>query len=491
MGLLSEGAQLYPQQLQIADLLATGRGTYVIEVPRRASKTTSIFLALLGRCSLRPGYKVTYTAQSGVAAYRQFREWATTLDAVNPPDDGDLPPWLRGRPRRTKAQTRQVALFGDELVQTPADPDRRGFRVMLGQVAPGLEFDNGSTFRLIAPKAANFRGAASDVSWIDEAQEVPVEDGADLLAGIRPLQDTRPGAHVIVSGTAGETRAGIFWDLLERGRAGDEAVGILDFAAPPATPWPEIEDVDAAMRLLGQVHPGIGTLTTEQKMRAQWAELPRPQWAREYLSLWPETFSQRAIPVQLWEDARLPRKVPKPAKVAFGLAIKPGGSVAAIVAAWRDGDGVGFVEVVDHRPGTRWVPKRVIELTGRYKGSTVGYDARGEGGATKTEVDRISGGRVVMSEQKWPDLTAGSIQFLRDLERGMLKHFTQQGLDTAVADASRRDSGDVGQWTWSPMEPGRDIVCLDAASRALRNWDRSMDRMSRRPAPRIIVNRPS
>jgi len=26
-------------------------------------------------------------------------------------------------------------------------------------------------------------------------------------------------------------------------------------------------------------------------------------------------------------------------------------------------------------------------------------------------------------------------------------------------------------WLWTPAEPGEDITCLDAATRALRNWD--------------------
>lgn len=487
-GLTRAGASIHPQQLQIADTISVPRRSFAIEMGRRTSKSTSIFLVLLGRCAMRPGYKVTYTAQSGVAGMRQFREWAGVLEAISPPDDLDLPPWLRGRPRaRPKYAQRQVALFGDELVPAAElEPTGRGFRILRGNVDTGIVFDNGSTFKHIPPKAANFRGAASDVSWIDEAQEIAVEDGDELLAGIRPLQDTRPGASIILSGTAGESRAGIFWNMLERGRNGDPAVGVLDYAAPASIDWDLIEDVDSAMTVLQAVHPGIGTLTTLEQMRAQWHELPRPQWAREYLSLWPETYTARAIPANLWADAGLERKKPFPERVAFGLAMRPGGSVSAIAAAWRDDRGVGYVEIVDHRPGTAWVPKRMQYLTGKYRGASIAYDLRGEGGATRTEAERLTP-RPRMDEQKWPDLTAGSIQFLRELERGTVKHFGQTGLDAAVAGASRRDSGDSGQWTWTPMQPGGDIVCLDAASRALRNWDKNLDRRKARSS--MIVGR--
>ena len=472
MGYLRPGFRLHPQQLQLCDTLAAPRRTYAIEEPRRATKSTSIFMLLLGRCASRPGYLVTYTAQSGIAGSRQFVAWALHLDAVNPPDDLDLPPWLRGQRRpKTKHAQRQIALFGEELTEPEEHPTSgRGFSIKRGAGHQVIQFDNGSSFTHIGPNAANFRGSASDVSWIDEAQEVDVDEGADLLAAIRPLQDTRPGASIILSGTAGESRAGVFYDYLERGRAQDPDVGILDYAADPSTPWELIEDPDDAMRLLAGVHPGLGTMTTLEIMRAQWRDLPRPQWAREYLSLWPETFTARAIPAALWEAAHMTERVAIPERVAFGWAIRPGGSVSAIAAAWRDRDGVAYVEIIDHRSGTKWIPQRAQDLTKRYRGSIVGFDARGEGAATRTEAERLQP-RPRLQEHRWTDITAGSIQLLRDLERGTLRHFGQLPLNLAVSQASRRDSGDAGAWTWSPMTHESEIVCLDAVTRALRQWD--------------------
>jgi hypothetical protein len=348
-----------------------------------------------------------------------------------------------------------------------------------------IRFDNGSSFTHIGPNAANFRGSASDVSWIDEAQEIAVDEGADLLAAIRPLQDTRPGASVILSGTAGEVRAGVLWEYLDRGRRDDASVSIIDFAADPATPWSVVEDQDRALALLADVHPGLGTLTTLDVMRAQWHDLTRPAFAREYLSLWPETFTTRAIPAALWSRALMVERPPIPDKVAFGWAIRPGGSVAAIAAAWRDADGVAYVEVIAHESGTKWLPERAQYLTRRYRGAAVGFDARGEGGATRTEAMRLSP-KPRLAEHRWADITAGSIQFLRDLERGTLRHFGQLALDQAVAGASRRDSGDAGAWTWSPMTSDADIVTLDAATRALRQWDNNPA-----PAGATRVLRPS
>jgi hypothetical protein len=482
-----------PQQLQLVDTLGTGLDSYAVEVPRRASKTTTLFMLLIGRCARRAGYQVTFSAQSGVAGSRRLREWASRLDKINPPDDLGLPPWLRNKPRPVPAaRARVVALFGDDILP-PDEAEHatggRGFKVMRGEVGKGIYFDNGSTFLVLKPDADSYRGEAADCSWIDEAQEVDPDEGDELLAGILPLQDTKEGAHIILSGTAGEIRVGPFWTYIDRGRTGCATkrveVGIIDFAAPEDTPWEVVEDEDSAMELLARVHPGVGTLTTLDKMRKNYRALPRPQWAREYLSLWPETFGVTTIAPALWASAEIKRK-DRPARVAFGIDTRPGGSATAIVAAWRDGRGTAYLEVVAHQSGTLWAPQRMADLTTKYRGSSVAYDDIGEGKATATEAQNLRP-RPRMRIQTYREHAAGCVQFMRDLERGRLKHFGQVSLDEAVAIAGKREvRGDSGVWLWTAAVDG-DIAPLVAATRALRNWDQHMGAQRATTAKPVIA----
>lgn len=477
LGLLGNPDTLKPQQYLIADALNADCDAFAVQMPRRASKTTTIFMLLLGRCALRPNYQVTFSAQSGVASTRRFREWANRLDRITPPPYDD--PFNRPRARRNV-----VALFGDDEIN---ELDR-GFRILRGAANQRIEFDNGSSFIVLKPEAEAYRGEAADVSWIDEAQEIDPMEGEDLLAAILPLQDTRPGASLIISGTAGEARTGIFWDYLERARGGDETIGIVDFAAPEDTEWELIEDEERAMELLKTCHPGIGTLTTLDKMVKNYRSMAKPQWAREYLSMWPETFGTTAIQPEQWDHARLKTKKPKPPKVAFGLAIKPGGSASAIVAAWRDKQNVAHIEVVDHRQGTSWLPKRMQELSAKYRGSTIAYDDIGEGKATAVECAPLQP-KVKLKMQTYRETSAGCIQFLRELDRGSLKHFDQVGLNEAVVRAGKREiRGDHGMWLWTTMQPGDDITCLDAATRALRNWDQHFAKTTGEGAAGIIIS---
>ena len=473
---------LQPQQLLVADALnALGPDSmpldeYTVEMPRRSSKTTSIFIWCHGRCLARPGYKVTFSAQNGVKSSQRLREWGSDLDRIEPPTDLDLNGWRQGlSAHRSRFHTGQAFdLWGDRgepNTETPVDYVR-GFRVMRGMTNQGIEYRNGSKLLVLKPDPEAYRGEAADVSWIDEAQEIDPEEGADLLAGIVPLQDTRPGACLVVSGTAGDGRVGIFWERLNRIRSADPDTGGIDFAAPEETPWEVVEDEDKAIELLLDVHPGVGTLTTEAKMRKNHRKMPKPQWAREYLSMWPETYGNVAIPADLWQAGALEKKPPRPQRVAFGFAIKPGGAAAAIVAAWRSPTGNAYLEVVDHRSGTQWMPQRMQELTRAFRGSTVAYDDIGEGKTTAAEC-LVLKPQPALRSLPYSEIAAGCVQILRDLDRGKLRHSDQVGLNAAVAIAAKREvrGSDRGIWLWTPAEKGGDITCLDAATRALRNWD--------------------
>jgi hypothetical protein len=471
-------SQLLPQQLRIADCLNLEHDSYAIEIPRRATKTTSIFMVGLGRMASRPDYQVTFSAQNGVAGSRRLREWAQRLDQINPPDDLDLPPWLRGQNRRPKAVQRHEALFGEDLLaiaEQAAGTSGRGFRIMRGEVGKGIYFDNGSQMLVLKPDGDAYRGEAADLSWLDEFQEVDPVEGDDVIAAILPLQDTKPGASLVVSGTAGEARIGPFWSYIARLRAHDADVGGMDYAAPEDTAFDDIEDEDAAIRLLEGVHPGIGTLTTTEKMRKNHRGMSKPQWAREYLSMWPDTMGVAAIPAGWWETARLERRPRIPERVAFGLDVRPGGSVAAICAAWRDGRGTAYVEVIAHQPSTSWVPQKARELM-KYSGATIAYDDIGEGKATATELEAMRP-KPRLRVQTYREHAAGCVQLLRELERGTLKHFGQAGLDDAVATATKREvRSDNGVWLWGVGANGGDISTLVAATRALRNWDQHFAR---------------
>lgn len=493
---------LQPQQLLIADALNAGLKRNAIEVPRRASKSTTIFCLLLGRCAMRPGYRVVFSAQTGTAGTEMFEEWVKDgLDYVQPPADADLPPWKRGDyvPRKSLEQQKfekfgQAPLYGDlATVERPVSLNSSGrtFSTRVGNSRPGIRFDNHSTFRILKPEPGAYRSKAADVAWLDEAQEIDPTDGNAIIAGVLPLMDTRPGAQIVVSGTAGEAKAGPFWITLNRLRKAEAGVGGVDFAADPDTEWADIEDEETAMRLVETTHPGVGTLTTMAGMLDNYRDpaLGKPQWAREYLSVWPDIGQDVVIDPALWDQTALDAWPDRPSRVGFGMDIRPGGGAsAAIAAAWRDKEGRAFVELVDHQLGTSWLPARTQYLTRvGYKGSSVAFDKISEGEATYIAT-RYLHPRPKLQLQTWSETAAGCVTFMRELEAGTLRHQAAQGgLNNAAMVAKKREirGNDRGVWIFT-ADRNEDVTPLLAAVRALRNWDQHYARATQAEETGII-----
>lgn len=430
------GFEPTPQQWQIARSLNAWNaererhmfGTFAICVPRRAGKTTVILAVALGRCLSRPGYTVLFTAQSGTKASARFLDMARALERVDPSDDS------------------------------------RGFRILRGAGRQNLTFANGSMFYVLTPKPDAFRGDAGDMIILDEAQEHTADESADLMGAILPTMDTRPGAQLVVAGTAGERRSGLFWDTLEEGRNGMSGTGIVEYAAPADTTPEEA----ASPELWQAAHPGIGTLTELETIEQRFERLPLPQFMREYLGIWPEDFSQSAIDLAAWSDCQT-EFVKKPERFALAFDVNLEGTVAAIAVAWRD-DHHAFVEIVEHKPGTDWLAPRLAELSRKYR-VPIAHDTVGAALVVEGELARLRP-RPKMNRLAYRDLSPGCAAFMREINERNLRHFGQPALDEAARNVVKRPLGETG-WAWGRRQSAGDITPLVAATFALRAYDMS------------------
>ncbi|MFZ4843021.1 hypothetical protein [Mycetocola saprophilus] len=457
-----------PQQWKIADTVNAVNddgspyyATVGVCVPRRAGKTTAILALALGRCKTRPGTVVRFTAQTGSKARDRFLDMARKLERRYPNE------W------------------------------ERGFKILKGAGHMVIEFTNGSFLQVVPPKGDSFRGDDGDLLILDEAQEHDAELSADLLAGCLATMDTRPTAQLIVAGTAGETRSGLLWDTLEDGRrqaaieAGlieperdedddedederDELTGIVEFAAPAGLNAVELLDADgrknwvAARPIVAAAHPGIGTVTVMSKIRSRFQKLPLPKFMAEYLGVWPEDYTRGAIDPSKWRASALEDFPARPERCSIGIDVAPNGSSAAIVAAWRV-DGIAYVEVIDHRPGTEWLVPRVAEVAVKYR-APVGHDTVG---AVLVEAEALAKHRPAPRTRPigYKDVAAACAAFMKALESDRLRHTDDGSLNTAALGVVKRPLGDAG-WAWGRRASGDlDISALVAATWALRTFD--------------------
>jgi hypothetical protein len=360
------GLPLTPQGVHMASMLEAKSGELdvvsgfhrplyeecSIQVPRRSTKTTTIQMVLLGRCTLIDNYRVVSTAQDGTRASQFFMNMVRLMEA---------------RMRRENL--------------TEADLGIK--QIYRSQGREFIEWFNGSKWWVVKPESGAFRGEAADAMWFDEAGELDADKSEDLVAGAFPLMDTRPLGQIIISGTPGLVRAGVFWDALKRGRDEPDVYGIVDFSGD------ENADVhDEAV--WWYVHPGLACgLTTIEKLRRNLTKLGPAKFAQEYLCIWAPDSTQSAISPEAWADA-LEDPVPFDGQdfdLTFDCHIH--GLYASLVATWVDEAGEPWGQVMDFRPGTEWLAAELVRAQKKHPRVKIHYDAIGANSAIALTLQRV------------------------------------------------------------------------------------------------------
>jgi len=393
----------------------------VVVAPRRCGKTTSIQATLVGRMLTIPRYSVISTAQTGLKARARFFEVAIPLHKADP---DAWPMW-------------QAA--GRECLQY--EP-------------------TGARWDVVAPKGDKFRSEGADCVWVDEAQEFEDEGTVkDLEAGIEPTLDTSQYPQFIVSGTP-KAKAGLLWEALQRGQKGE--IGIVEYAARED----EDPDDEAVWHLR---HPGIGTLTTIERMRKRRRKLGRLLFSQEYLCQWLDAAATRLLPPGPWGDACRDVSPSRPDRIGLAFEVALDGSYGAVVGAWRDGDGRAWWELLALRSGAGWLPIFLGDLA-RRRHLSISYDAIGQNLQVAEALTRIRP-RPRLDPLNTRQMIASCPPIFEELRGGRVLHVDQPDLTTAIAAATKRYLRDGG-WVWNRDAGGPAIAPLIAGTVALAAYDR-------------------
>jgi hypothetical protein len=429
------GLELTPQGCEVAGVLEAkntfGLPLYddvTVQIPRRATKTTSIQTVLLGRCENRPGYRIIQTAQDGTRASMVFMDMVRTMERVTP------------------------------------DPEDRNWKVFKSTGREYLEWDNGSRWWVGPPKSSTYRGLAADVLWFDESGELSPEESDDLEAGALPVMDTRPDGQVIKSGTPGLVRAGLFWKSLAVAEENPAQAGVVNYAARES----DVVDLDEdrAMALLWRHHPGMACgLTTEAKMRKRFQVMDLAQFIREYLCVWPPDTTITALDMAKFAAGECnPVGLPSNVPYAFGFNVAQGGVAAAVAVAWYDGEDL-HAQIMEYRLKADWVPDDLARALKAHVGTDIGYDSIGDNVATAQAVARKP--RVntkTLRALTMKEVAAGTAAIAQAVDGQRFYWGTSPALLAAAKGASWRDSG--GSRLFRRIQ-GQDISALLAVTHAV------------------------
>ncbi|WP_157357049.1 hypothetical protein [Arthrobacter sp. U41] len=398
---------------------------------------------LLGRCFSRGGYKVVATAQSQAIARRIFLEMANSLKAAYP------------------------------------DEEFRPFQIRIGNGQESIQWDNGSMWWIVAPRASSYRSQSADVLLFDEAGEYSAEQTEDLIEGALPLGDTRPHFQVIVSGTPPKTREGMLWKFLVEARAGKRRYGIVDFSMSP-------EDDPTSEATWYRVHAGLACgLTDIEVIRERFEGMSLQSFMREYLCADPSASNLRAIDAEDWSATQVAELLALPGSgfsAAFDVA--PDGSSAALAIAWYNEQGTPCVQLLAHKAGYSWLPVELAKLLKLHRGLPVIYDRIGNNLAVVQEMQKKRGISLTgMESIGAAQVSAGVTILMAALSDRNLIHAKDASLDNAVEGANFRYVNDAR--LFGRRSSTEDVSPLVAISNALYHAAGQRTRSNNRPKSRI------
>lgn len=405
-----------------------------LSIPRQVGKTFLVGAIIFALCLLHPNLTVIWTAHRLRTAEETFGK-------------------LQAFARRRKIKP-YVA------------------KVILGSGEEEIRFLNGSRIMFGARERGFGRGFDEvDVVVYDEAQILTDNALDDMIPAMNQSRQPTSALLLFMGTPPKPTDPGeVFRRMRSEALTGeDDDTGWIEFGAdpnarPPAAPAP-LSPSDWAQ--IAKANPSYPLDTPREAILRMRKKLGPESFLREGLGIWDDDNRIGLGPV----DAEA--KPDGPVAIAFDM--NPERTMSAIAVAWRGAGGWhGEITqregVLDHRRGSEWVPGRLLELVDRHRPCAVLVDPSSPAGSLIPVLEEA--GLKVTSEPRrgtkelLVKVTAGEMaQACGQFQDHPPRHIDQDGLNTAIAGAGRRDRGD-GAWTWSRKGSSVDISPLVAVTLA-------------------------
>lgn len=386
---------------------------------------------------------------------------------------------------RYTAQTRQDGL--ERLEHDFYEPIRdSGLRILLDdrvgskrRGTPGwwaktgtehIRFRNGSRWQTSAVKATSGHGPTLTKGAIDEA--FAHADGG-IEQAMRPALQTVRGSQLLIASAAGTTASlylagkrkaeqARFDSLVEQyGPMGPtrSRTMFVQYALPP-----DKDPDDPAS--WWYCHPGLGWLTTEEKLVAarESAEADPWEFYRPYVGWWPEAKRKEwVIPEASLRACKVDDDDPTDwtGKPVYGADVSPDRSSASIGLAGARPGVRAWLEVCRQDEGTAWVVGGLKKLRELFGGNLVVLDAAGP--AASLETDLVAAGfEVQLVTAREVNAACGAL--FDDFAQQNVRHGGDAELTAAVKAAVKVHSGDT--WRFGRGKSLEDISPLYAVALA-------------------------
>lgn len=338
------------------------------------------------------------------------------------------------------------------LVENSDDLRKRVARVRTSHGEEGIELRSGQRLRFVARSTGSGRGFSGDCVILDEAMVLP----ESALGALLPTLSARPNPQIWYTSSAGHAGSDVLRSVRDRGRRGDSpSLAYLEWSADPRL---APDDPQGWV----QANPSLGIRISEDHVRREFEAMPVPEFGRERLGIWDEPAAHdSALSVQAWQGCADPRsRALDP--VSFGVDVSPDGASSIAVAGAR-ADGLTHLELVEARPGTAWLPRRLGELYQRWSPSCVVLDAASPAGALLPDLERVG---VPVTRVAGREMAQAAVAFSQLVAEGRVRHVDQPAVNAAVAAVKRRVVGDL----WAFGRRGSFVDISPVVACALASW---------------------
>lgn len=358
-------------------------GNYVYEkvmitVPRQSGKTTLFGPVQIHRALTIAAARIYFTAQTGDDARTLMKTLIGKAEA-----SAALSRFVAGK--RSAAQT-------------------------------GMVWPNKSEIWAFPPLAAKIHGKTPHLVGIDEIWTLDDLKGKDLVAdGIEPAQLTLRGKRQIwFMSTAGTAESTYMKRQIKIGRR-----SITEPGSHPRYAYFEASLPDDAdpydPEAIAAFHPAVGyTQEVDDLMAKVDGRAPEEErvdhatWIRAYCNRWTEA-KDPLIPH--WAELADTTIGASRREIAISWDVAPENAMGAILATWRNADGMPCTRVLHAAPGTQWMVDLLLELYA-WQPAAFGAD---DGGPTR----RITAALRRALDDKLGESDVDRIRILNGKERGI------------------------------------------------------------------------
>jgi len=329
---------------------------------------------------------------------------------------------------------------------------KRVKRVRTSHGEEGIELVSGARLRFVARSTGSGRGFSGDTVILDEAYNL----ASDGMAALLPTLSARPNPQIWYTSSAGMETSDQLRRVRERGITGNaRRLAYFEWSAPVEA---DLDDRHA----WAQANPALGIRITEEFVESERDAMDDAAFSRERLGIWFDPSAHTVIDMRRWAELLDERSMVRDPLV-FAVDANPERASAAIaVAGRRESDELGHLEVVDARPGTGWLLKRIVELNRRHKPRAWVIDPASSAGSLipallehGIEPDLVSGRELAQA--------CGAF-YEAIVENAAFRHLGQRELNDALMGARKRPLGDA--WAWHRRRSDIDISPLVAATLA-------------------------